>query len=244
MATLLSRLGLTVGHEVVFGPRSRGFNGFQGMQGDCSWLAAPFLAELPPDSVVIHQVRHPLAVTRSLVGIRFFDDRSRAFLAADDVYTRAKWQVRRGLMARGHVERSTKGPRPHHVYRGFVAAEAPQLLDDPDPVVRCVRYWWWWNELVERSAQQAGLEYVRHHLEDVGPDQLAFELVRIGLPVTADHVALVVDGLTQDVNAQRRAKLAWNNVPLGPDRKRAEALAARYGYTPDRPELPRSPETA
>src|SRR5690242_2679693 len=88
MSALLSGLGLRIGHEVVFGPRTRSFDGWQGQHGDSSWLAAPFLGDLG-DAPVFHQVRHPLKVVRSLVGVRFFADRSAAFLHGDDLYTRA-----------------------------------------------------------------------------------------------------------------------------------------------------------
>jgi hypothetical protein len=42
-----------------------------GLEADSSWLAAPYLASLPDGTVVLHQVRDPLAVLRSLVRRRF-----------------------------------------------------------------------------------------------------------------------------------------------------------------------------
>lgn len=56
------------GHEAVFGP-----DGFRGevnnKYGDVSWLAAPFIPDLKKHGVaIIHLVRHPLAVIRSLRG--------------------------------------------------------------------------------------------------------------------------------------------------------------------------------
>ncbi|OFX31117.1 MAG: hypothetical protein A2Z07_03490 [Armatimonadetes bacterium RBG_16_67_12] len=41
--------------------------------GDSSWLAAPYLSSLPRGTAVLHQVRDPIPVIRSLVRIRFFD---------------------------------------------------------------------------------------------------------------------------------------------------------------------------
>ena len=143
-AAVLSGLGLRCGHEVVFGPRTRGFDGWHGQHGDSSWLAAPFLDQLG-DALVFHQVRHPLKVVRSLVGVRFFADRGAAFLHGDDAYTRAKWAVRERLTAAGHVEQSDKGPRPHKVYREFVRTYAPELWEPATEVERSLRYWLTWT---------------------------------------------------------------------------------------------------
>jgi hypothetical protein len=55
---------------------------FSGMSGDLwpdrvpgesSWLAVPYLSCLPEGTVVLHQVREPIAVIRSLVRIKLFE---------------------------------------------------------------------------------------------------------------------------------------------------------------------------
>jgi hypothetical protein len=43
----------------------------EALWGESSWLAAPYLARLPEGTVVVHQVREPLAVVRSLVRLPF-----------------------------------------------------------------------------------------------------------------------------------------------------------------------------
>ena len=82
-AALLSRLGLPCGHERLFAPDTlrdrRG--GWQALPrwphrvtAESSWLAAPFVERLPPGTLVVHQVRHPLAVVRSNLRIGFFGE--------------------------------------------------------------------------------------------------------------------------------------------------------------------------
>jgi hypothetical protein len=43
---------------------------------DLSWLAAPYLATLPEGTLVLHQVREPVAVVRSFLRIRLFEGKS------------------------------------------------------------------------------------------------------------------------------------------------------------------------
>lgn len=68
-AELFTRLGIPCGHEAVFGwtPQTAGT-----LAGDASFLAVPFLETF--DGAVYHQVRHPLAVLRSIMATRFFED--------------------------------------------------------------------------------------------------------------------------------------------------------------------------
>jgi hypothetical protein len=69
---LFNALGVRCGHEDVYGPdQALGdlpveWNGYD---ADSSWHAVPFLPL--DDVVVLHQVRHPLEVVRSIAGIRF-----------------------------------------------------------------------------------------------------------------------------------------------------------------------------
>jgi hypothetical protein len=235
IAAVLGGLGLRVGHEVVFGPRTRRFDGWHGQHGDCSWLAAPFLGQIG-DAVVRHQVRHPLAVVRSLVGMRFFADRGSAFLHGDDAYTRAKWQVRRRLVAAGHVEPSDHGPRPHKVYRGYIAAYAPELWEPVTEVERALRYWLAWTRLIKQAANPAA--YSRHHLELLDPETLAELLTSVGLDVAPGHVALAMAKVPSDKNTGRIAGLDWDDLPAGPLRDQVAELADQLGYEPANPRTP------
>ncbi|MCP3914054.1 MAG: hypothetical protein GY711_00685 [bacterium] len=76
---LITQLGLPCGHERVFNPYDLlDAEVFwpPNVPGDSSWLAAPLLGYLESGTRVLHQVRDPLAVVRSLVRTRFFDDPS------------------------------------------------------------------------------------------------------------------------------------------------------------------------
>jgi len=77
-ASILSDLGLPTSHEGVFGllPVAHGEAEWPlSRPSESSWLAVPFLGELPPGVAVLHQVREPLAVIRSFARIRLFEDR-------------------------------------------------------------------------------------------------------------------------------------------------------------------------
>jgi hypothetical protein len=235
MSVVLSRLGLRCGHEVVFGPATRSFPGFGTQHGDSSWLAVPFLDQLPTGedgAVVLHRVRHPLKVVRSLLGVRFFDDRSSAFLSADVAYTTVKWRVREVLMALGEVEPSDKGARPHARYRAYVRTFAPEVWPEPTPAERALRYWVGWNRRVEAVAAAGRLPVRRHFVETVTDADLADDLGVVGLPVSAEHVALVTEGVPKDVNSRRVSQVGWDDLPAGPARDAAEELALAYGYDP------------
>jgi len=227
MAAVLSGLGLRFGHEVVFGPRTRGFDGWHGQHGDSSWLAAPFLDQIG-DAPVFHQIRHPLKVVRSLVGVRFFADRGPAFLHGDDLYTRAKWGVRERLMAAGHVERSDKGPRPHKVYREYVATYAPELWDPPTEPERALLYWLTWTRKVIATARPEN--YTAHHIELLDEHVIADLLARVGVPVSPQHVALAMAKVPKDTNTRKVAALDWSDLPDTPLRREAEEYAAELGY--------------
>jgi hypothetical protein len=81
-AALLTRLGLACGHERVFAPQAlRRAGGGRWdvapawpahLPAESSWLAVPFLGVLPRGTLVVHQLRHPLAVMRSNLRIGFF----------------------------------------------------------------------------------------------------------------------------------------------------------------------------
>ena len=78
-ARLFTALGLPCGHEALFNPiqLSTGEIGWpESRSGESSWLAGPLLAYLPAGTAVLHQVRSPLSVIRSLVRVRHFELRT------------------------------------------------------------------------------------------------------------------------------------------------------------------------
>lgn len=87
-ATLLAKAGINCGHEKVFGPWSGvlhlrdPFSVHPSIHGDSSFMAVPYLDRLREGDWVFHQVREPLAVIRSHIGIRFFAE---PFVASKDL---------------------------------------------------------------------------------------------------------------------------------------------------------------
>jgi len=69
VADVLHEAGVRCGHEAVFTPR--GVRPTFRLDGDASYLAVPHLADYP--GKVVHLVRNPVHVVRSLVGTAFFD---------------------------------------------------------------------------------------------------------------------------------------------------------------------------
>ncbi|MBI5433855.1 MAG: hypothetical protein HZA52_13570 [Planctomycetes bacterium] len=79
IATLLGELGIPCGHEVLYQPETcieRAPEWSESVVGESSWLAAPYLATLAEGTLVLHQVREPVAVVRSFLRIRFFEGKS------------------------------------------------------------------------------------------------------------------------------------------------------------------------
>lgn len=87
-SNLLTELGYDCGHEVAFDWKTLANNTWPvpfALRGcDSSWLAMPVMSQLPPETVILHQVRNPVKVVRSLMGIRFLSPEQRA----SDPYSR------------------------------------------------------------------------------------------------------------------------------------------------------------
>lgn len=73
VAEVLTAAGLPCGHEAVFDRWTPGYDTCPPIDktelaGDSSYVAAPFLRQLPTSIVVVHLLRAPLDVIRSVVG--------------------------------------------------------------------------------------------------------------------------------------------------------------------------------
>lgn len=68
-ADVLTRLGHGCGHLDAF-DAFHNTTAFGPLQGEASWMALPFIDDLPPRSVIFHQVREPLSVIRGLLRSR------------------------------------------------------------------------------------------------------------------------------------------------------------------------------
>ena len=74
VSQLLQHCGIPTGHEAVFNPFRDGYVALPDDEivGECSYMALPYLEPYGfPDTVVVHLVRDPLAVIRSMVGIKY-----------------------------------------------------------------------------------------------------------------------------------------------------------------------------
>jgi hypothetical protein len=74
LANLMTQGGVIMGHETIFG--APGFGEWrEGMIGDVSWLAAPFLQrEKKRGAIIIQIIRHPLKQISSLCHQKVFED--------------------------------------------------------------------------------------------------------------------------------------------------------------------------
>lgn len=71
IANLLCRLGINASHELYFNPW---FQSIAELKHDVevSWMAAPYLAELPHDTLIVHLVRNPLRAINSMISTGHF----------------------------------------------------------------------------------------------------------------------------------------------------------------------------
>ena len=137
---LFRELGLRCGHEAIFHPSTAVFGGFGPADGDSSWLAVPFLDSLPPNTVVLHQVRHPFSVCASFTAMAFFEPGPVRLLRRDRQFV--------------------KFLRTHH----------PEAYATGDPRWGAARHWIDWNRRVEADARQLGLPYLRFRIDDMTHD--------------------------------------------------------------------------
>lgn len=228
-ARLFTQLGVETEHETVFSPYAETFAGWGAAPGESSWLAAPFIDRLPAGTVVLHQVRHPVDVIRSLLGVHFFDQTGTQ-LRRD---ARSLAQVARARGVSGATRRLFsgawwgRGRRLRSDFVAFIQRHCPTVLDCDDEVERCVRYWIAWNRLVEDQASQADVSYQRYRLEDLDAPLVVQVLDLLGKAVSRDAVVAALRSLP--TNANTRPGLP-SRSPLAPLSSELVAVARRYGY--------------
>lgn len=92
---VLRGVGVTCGHEQVFHPKTRVAN-WASYQADASWLAVPHLRGIRASGAyVVHQVRDPIAVLRSLCGLELFSKAR----PEEDPYLQAMWRFDKAIFA-------------------------------------------------------------------------------------------------------------------------------------------------
>ncbi len=209
-ARLFSELGIPCGHEAIFNihrirPRDPApLPDYSRWAGDASFLAAPFLDALPRDTLVLHQLRDPLAVIRSHMGIRFFAD---------------------GREPSCHLAEN------HDDFLRVIERSVPDVFLERDECMRCARYWMRWNRIVEGGARRARLEYLRYRIEDLDVPLLERLLGRIGAELPRSRIEKVLSRVPRNVNQRKRDEsVSLGRIRRGAARDALRALADHYGY--------------
>jgi hypothetical protein len=217
MAEALAALGHPCGHEQLFTPSTSHAPAFGDAQGDVSWLAAPFLGQLPPDTVVLHQVRDPLATIRSMLGVRMFQTKPHPLMQA-----RYRLQYYRIRFAR---------PITNARFVRFVAEHCPGVFDLPDETSRAAAYWVRWNQAIRHSANAADLPYHRYRVEDLDDDLLVrWDHLLGGSSTQADVAAVRASLGTSTHRARQVDAVHLDDVADTGTRTRLADLAADFGY--------------
>jgi hypothetical protein len=224
-ADVLANLGYWCRHERFFNPWKIPDRATYGQDGraDVSWLAVPFLDELPEGTLVVHQVRHPLRVISSFVGVRFFDFRFQRL---------TRWKYERAVKL-WYSRRNADDPvrftvAPHY---GYMKRYCPEAFGERGEVAKAARQWLAWNERIERAERSPHLEYRRIRIEDMGPDLLRDLTARLGGPEPSpEQLDAALQSVPTDRNSKRKGpKLRWSDLPdhLRPP---VQDLARDYGY--------------
>jgi len=209
-ARVLSRLGLDCGHERHLGlaPQLPAFLEAAGTLGESSWLAVPFVDQMPADVRVLHQVRNPLKVIRSMLELQFFD-----------------------LDAAGQPRRV--GPR--RAFTEFALRHCPQVLAYKTELERSAWFYYHWNRRIEAHGAQR--EILRVRLEDLDAQRLGALLRFIGVDATRwteEQLAAEFAAIPRDTNAKTDEKVilteavTWATLP-----REVCELARAYGYAVD-----------
>jgi hypothetical protein len=217
MARALSRLGHPCGHEVLFTPGTTAVPDFGSADGDVSWLAAPFVTQLPAGTVVLHQVREPLATVRSLVGMRVFQTRPHPLM-----------ELRYRLQ---HYHVRFARPIANARFVRFAADHCDGVFDPPDEPSRAATYWIRWNRLIAEAADRDDLTYRRYRVEDLDDELLTeFDHLLGGSAAPSAVAALRAELGTETHRARRIDELGLDDIGDPATRRELTALAAEYGY--------------
>ena len=227
IAKILTELGQNCGHERSFTCSMGGMGvvdvpNAPDVWGDASWLSVPLIAQLPPGTVVFHQLRDPLKVLNSNLP------------PGGDSYFRT-WDENAGL----ETDPLYKKPIPYKryiwdntqdwVWPNGVAKEA----ESPEEIQRLIHFWTNWNLWIESSAmKRSDLVYVRYRLEDM-EDHL---LQNIGsviqpdvVPPRLQHCQEILSKVPTTVNRHRTPN---NRITIEMLSPAARLLMYRYGYDP------------
>ena len=218
MAELMSALGFQCGHERVFNIWSitglgdlidpmTAFFDLGEKQGDASFLSIPYIDQLPKGTIVLHQVRNPLEVIQSHMGIRFFAD----------PYLPSMY------LANEH-------PR----ILGFLQTHCQEIWETNTEIGRCMRYWYYWNRLAERAKHNPSLIYLRYRIEDINISTLRGIIRNIGGETPETKCRQALASISKLTNARPRdTSWTFDRLPSGEDKERIIELSTAFGYSVD-----------
>jgi hypothetical protein len=232
-AQVLTAAGCACTHEAVFGPHTTGFSGWGSAQGDSSWLAVPFLGQLPAGTVIVHQIRQPRAAVDALVRFELFAAQRtglRQDLSALARYVRGHG-VRAVVDGLNPRRRRERGRRLRSDFVGFLRQHCPEAFAESTEVARAARYWVVWNTRIEHAAAAAGLPYRRLRVDELDAEHLGSIVEELGGDESSIRAALAHTSTT--VNRQPGGRsLEISRATLGTELASLfDSTADHYGYT-------------
>jgi hypothetical protein len=215
MAKLMSELGFPCGHERIFNiwricnienfsDPMTAFRDPDAKQGDASFLSIPYLDQLPAGTVVLHQIRNPLKVIQSHMGIRFFAD--------------------------PYVP-SMNLAEEHPQILNFIRVHCAKIMEADTEIGRCMRYWYLWNRFAERARHNPSLIYMQYRVEDIDIALLGNIIQKIAPDFRTDKYPEVLQSISKRTNTRARDD-SWtlNRLPSGKDKDQVIETARSYGY--------------
>lgn len=157
-AKLLSALGLNCGHERAFNPGPCNYHKEIEVWGDASWLAVPFLENMPSTTLVLHQLRDPVKTLDSMMTRR---------------QLRGRWKPEQEM---------PRGPFTDFLMKHVSGWESC------DHKERLVRFWVEWNTRIENEIRDASLQHLRYRLEDMDESLLRTIADKVGVEISSEQI--------------------------------------------------------
>lgn len=205
ISRVLNLLGLKCGHEAIFTTNTESVRMFHhwGIFGDASWMAVPLIHSLPPNTLVLHQIRDPVKSMNSInSGNRYF----------------------RGGFGRSGIQ----GPGP---YCKFIAQCTQGWVWPEDEVGRGAHFWHNWHRWIEFEARRRDdLRYFRYRIEDLD-EGLLVRIANLIAPSSGPNpypdLGAAVESVPTNHNHQGEVLevVSWDTLPPP-----AKEMAIRYGY--------------
>lgn len=178
---------------------------------ESSWYAAPLIPELPQETRILHIVRDPRQVMRSLHRIGMLARNPMINMLGGGGITNV---LKICAAPRKSLHRYRFVMRHQQLVRNHTAS-----FEHDSELKRLEVYWRDWNLLVENGAVQSGKPYLRVRLEDLNS-----QLVEISRFLGLDWDMTPLPPTNQKTSYAPRA------MTFEPFDKATQALAERYGY--------------